>query len=1278
MKWSIDQKKIIEDRGKSILVSAAAGSGKTAVMVERIIDMISDEKSDVSLDNVVIMTFTDAAAGGMKTKIAESLKKRIEAEPENKKLKLQKALLNRANISTIHSFCQRLIKQNYQTLDIDPGFRLCDDAEARMLKADVLTELLEEKYAENADEVRDENLNELILSLQKKKDVDGRLTAAIENIYSFVMAQPFADEVFNKWSAECEAELCGSYEKSEWYRWLIDSIHEDIREHKELLELAVSICRESEFDRYEPMLLEYADICDKLLGLNSYSDIKNALEAVSYSQMASLRNVSDKDRQVLIKDVIVKNFKDYLTNAASSLLKKYFVLTGEELEFTVKGQARLLSALLKLTREFTERFDSIKREKNILDFNDLEHMALKLLYVRDEASPDSQPVFSPLADELSGSITQIMIDEYQDSSNVQEALLNALSGERFDKPNVFMVGDVKQSIYRFRNARPQLFNEKYNSFTDSENTTQRKIELDTNFRSRREVLDSVNAVFDRIMTSGFGGIEYAGKARLSCGNTSNPADSDKKTEIIYLDAAGTKADDNSEQAASGGSEDDEELKATELEARIIAERIKELVGKSDPEKAMKILKADSDGEALKPASYRDITVLVRRKAVAAVIKDVLNKNDIPAFFDTKSGYYDAQEINMMISLLNIIDNPLQDIPLVTVLKGVIGGFNNDELAVIRADFLTAQAEGYHTQPGDYYRALSLYAENGTDSELKAKASSFMAMLNSYRDMADAVPVHVLLNSIYIETGYYDYACALDLGEQRRKNLDMLMKKAEDYGRTDYQGLFNFVRYVEILKKNETDFGEASVLSENDDVVNITTIHSSKGLEYPIVFLAGAASAYGGKPSASSIELSELGIGMDYLDLKNNISYPSLKRLAIKKLNSEEEMAEEERLLYVAMTRAKEKLIITGASRYYKADREKPVIIGEGLEECLISPADEIRKFPIGIIRSFKKYIGWLLSAASADKSSFDIKTMSMEELNEKAYKKEEAERLEYADILAGIKEKALTEEEPASGDTPKKYEEDSKEGDAAGPGELEKRVKRIFSQKYPYEEETRLKPKISVSEIKKLSEAEAKEAEEAEDTGIYETDALGNVYVRRNIDRPSASKYGQGQNNAALRGTAFHRAMELLGYSGSVEKDIEALYGSLQFAETEKKLLDKGAVEDFLKSDIARRMGEAHKKNRLYREQHFMAGFPANTLIEGQKSGELQLLQGIIDAYFEEDGRLVLVDYKTDRVQRAEELKERYGVQLKLYKRALEQLTGMQVKECVIYSTCLKTEIYMD
>ena len=1300
MKWSADQQKIIDDRGRNILVSAAAGSGKTAVMVERIINMISDAYSPVSLDNVVIMTFTDAAANGMKSKIAAALKKRIEAEPDNTKLKRQRALLSRANISTIHSFCQRLIKQNYQALDIDPGFRLCDDAESKMLKKDVLTELLEEKYAENADEIKDEALNELMLCFQTKDELDESLTTAIESIYRYVISQPFPEEELGKWGAECEKELEGDYTESPWFKWFIDCLHKDIKEYKELLELGVNVSLSPGGPAaYEAALSDDIAICDKLMGLDSYADIKGLLDNIKYTSLnGPKRGEVDEDKKTFVKDILRAEYKNYLTDRTTSLLKRYFILSPKELETSIKGEARLLSALIKLTAEYKARFDAIKREKNILDFNDLEHMAVKLLYDRDE----NRLKFSPLADEIAKSLTQVMIDEYQDSSNVQEALLNALSGERFGNPDVFMVGDVKQSIYRFRNARPEIFNKKYYSFEDSESTTNRKIELDTNFRSRREVLDSVNAVFDRIMTKDFGGIEYAGKARLSCGNTTYTESNDKQTELIYLDTKAVKDVTEADKAATENvplADADEDLNTNELEARVIAERIKELTGRADPSKALK-LQGDGEDGKLQTATYGDITILVRTKKLAAVIKDVLSKNDIPAFFDTGSGYYDAVEVNMMMSLLNIIDNPMQDIPLVTVLKGIIGDFTNDELALIRAEYIESREDGYHTRPGDYFRALSYYAENGEDGGLKEKAAAFIGLLNDYRDMADAVPVHVLLNNIYVRTGYYDYASALELGEQRRKNLDMLLKKAEDYGKTDYQGLFNFVRYVEILRKNEDDYGEALTISENDDVVNITTIHGSKGLEYPVVFLAGAASEFGGK-SGQNIELSEFGIGMDYVEIKTNISYPSLKRLAIRKFNKAEEAAEEQRLLYVAMTRAKEKLIITAASRNRKASEDTPRIIGESLRE-FCGNADGTVKFPIGLIKASKSYIGWLRSAAAADGTYIDVKTISLDELKENVYRQEEAKAAEYEAIVAWNENlestgtEAETKTSAGSLDVDKDICENTEENvdvvsedDRTELRNLKEKVRKIFAQKYAYDEETKLKPKISVSEIKRIAAASYESG-----ASLYDLDSYGNVYKVDLMDRGVAesvdnadnkepfekangtgSKFKSASDIAAQRGTAYHRAMELLSYKGTAAEQLEELLQNDRLSANDKVLLDKDAVAAFSEGELARRMGEAKKKNKLYREQHFMAGFPANTLIEGQKSDELQLLQGIIDAYFEEDGELVLVDYKTDRVRDLSELTERYSIQLKLYKRALEQLTGMRVKECIIYSTNLRQEL---
>ena len=1247
MNWSEEQKKVIGLKNKNILVFAAAGSGKTAVMVERIISMISDESGNTGLDELAVMTFTNAAADSMRMRIGRALRERIEAEPDNKRLRLQSAILPRASISTIHSFCQRLIKQHYQLLDIDPGFRLADEAESVMMRGDVLSALLEERYEENADAVRDEAFKRLVNTFEAKA-FDTRLTGIINRVYDFIMGQPWPEDTVNGWLSECGKEALGEFDGSSWYREFEDSIRTDAKEQYRILERAAAICDDEDGpSKYSGEIESALNAADTISGLSGYEAMRGFVLSISFP---TLPRIMKKDGVDEAKKAFVKDQRDGFKKWIKSLCDNEFLLSKEELVKQIKGSSELVGALLRLTLDFSSRYAELKREKNVLDFNDLEHKALEILYRRDDSG---KMLPSAAADELALSYKEIMIDEYQDSNHVQEAIINALSAERFGRPDVFTVGDVKQSIYRFRNARPELFNRRYERYSDDGEADDVKIELNANYRSRSEVIDSVNAVFTRLMSKGIGGIEYDDRAMLKNGAV-YPEGTDCKAELWYLD---TRDDETAKES-------DEELKGEELEYRLIAERIKELVGEKS-QAAFTV--RDSESGKPRKACFKDITILIRKKKSAEPLIDILRKNGVPAYFDDSKGYFDAPEVAMMLSFLNIIDNPMQDIPLVTVMKGVIGDFSNNELAMIRAAYKETLPEDGHTEPGDFCRALKHYAEKGEDETIKKKAAGFMDMLSDYRDMADIVPVHILLNDIYIKTGYYAYASAMPLGDARRKNLDMLMKRAEDFGATGYQGLFNFVRYIEALKKYDTDYGEAPSASDGD-IVNISTIHGSKGLEYPIVIIARAAESFEGRGSSENdIAIEYEGIGMDYTELDTSIVYPGLKKQFLKKKKKNEEIAEEQRLLYVAMTRAMEKLIITGASAGASEKLEKQrdfirLYDKAGGYEAAYGSAEKI--IP-GIIKRNKSYLDWILLAGADNEEAFDIRLITMQDMRQSAAD-DELEKLEQ---YASIRSLATLKSDDTENDSSK---------------ELENKIDSIFNAKYPYEAETRLRPKISVSEIKEMAiealESGGKIYDINADT-IPETsvNAIDKTYTDKTVEEEKKSSFGAPEqdtpNMGALRGTAFHRAMELISYEGSREKQLAELMNSEKFAKEEKQILDKEAVLTYLDSKLAMRMKRAHQNKTLRREQHFMAGFPANTLRQEQNSGELQILQGIIDAYFEENGEIILVDYKTDKTNNPQELIDRYKTQLELYARALKQLTHKNVRESIIYSTFLKREI---
>ncbi len=1215
MNWSEDQRKVIDERDSSVLVSAAAGSGKTAVMVERIIELISDEDNDVNLDEMLIMTFTRAAAQGMRSKISEALRKKSEENPDNKRLLLQRAMLPRAKISTIHSFCEQLIKQNYQSLEIDPSFRLSDEGEAMMLKKDVLKELIEEKFLQHEDEGTEDYI-ELAEAVTIRTNNE-RIETLIDKVYNHLMGEPWPKLKLGELLSECDNEISGNAEDCSWYGELFKYIAESTGRKIEMLNMALDVCLSAQGPiKYEAAIRECVEIAENIRSIKNYGKMWGYLNEVSFLRLPNKSKKDDYDEE---KQEFVKKTRNDFKKYIDTLNKSFFAMDTETFMASVKTSGKLDRTLLMLVSEYMDRYAAVKIKKNVLDFNDLEHYAVRLLYDIE----DGKPVVSKLADELSRSIKEIMIDEYQDSSRVQEAMLSALSRERFGKYNIFMVGDVKQSIYRFRNAEPDLFINKFNSYKTESGEKQRKIELNFNFRSRKEVLDSVNAVFDKIMTSKLGGIEYDENASLKCG-ANYPDTLDAKTEVIIIDPE----EENEENLRVHG-ELTENMSKEDLEYEIISEKIMKLIGKGE-NRAFQVL--DKKTGELRDASYGDIAILTRKKKPAVKLAEVLKKNGIPAAAESSEGYFETAEIRMMLNLLSIIDNPMQDIPLAAVLRGPVGDFCDDELAYIRAgysDYKEDEETPYKTEQGDLYRAVRYYMENGDDEELKNKLSDFIGKIEKYRFMSDIVPVHVLINNIYIDTGCYSYASAMPDGNIRKRNLDKLIEKAESYGSTSYRGLFNFIRYIEELKKYSEDNGENSGFSENDDVVGITTIHKSKGLEYPIVILACSGALMSGSRQEDAIVVDKLGIGIDYIDAANNIKYPGVKKALIRQKQKEADAAEEERLLYVAMTRAMEKLIITGI-------KKKAVDECESKQRFVNMLAEENAKFPVEYILSQKTYLDWVSIAAVSESSLFDLKIISSEAISNNAVKKAAAKIENFLSLTSESAELFNGSEELDS--------------------EI-RQIKEIFDSSYRYINETKLSPKISVSDVKRIEA-------DVQDLKIKVMDTV-----------EGAANTREREISAATRGTAYHRAMELIDLKGTPEMQLERVLKDSRFSESDKAILDKEAVLKFLKSGLAERMTKANKKGLLYREKHFMAGFPASDLLKSQGSDETQILQGIIDAYFEEDGELILVDYKTDRLREEKDFLERYEVQLKLYKASLEQLTKKTVRESIIYSTFLNKEI---
>jgi ATP-dependent helicase/nuclease subunit A len=944
----------------------------------------------------------------------------------------------------------------------------------------------------------------------------------------------------------------------------------------------------------------------------------------------------------------VKAIRDEIKKTISDLVKNYFFQEPEKMFQDMKAMAKPVEVLIRLCREFSEEYAKRKADKNIVDFNDLEHFALKILVEKKDGAINP----TPAADELSEYFEEIMIDEYQDSNLVQETILNSISRERYGTPNLFMVGDVKQSIYRFRLARPEIFMEKYDTYSLDEGKYQR-IDLHKNFRSRPAVIDSVNFIFEQIMIKHLGGITYDENAALYPGaDFGDETDGiSKDTEVCLVSVEPAQGQNVPENKKTGTEPDDElpeaEYTAREIEAKAIAKRIKELV---DPDKGLKIY--DKKEKAYRRACYGDIVILLRTMSGwSEVFSDTLAAEGIPAHAQTQSGYFSTLEIRTVLNLLRIIDNPRQDIPFTAILRSPIVGLTNDELARIRIPRRRILM----------YDAAIEYMEENSD-ELSQKLTEFIKKLNHYRDLVHYTPIHELIIKVLEDTGYYDFITAMPSGEKRRANVDMLIKRAIHFENTSYSGLFHFIRYMEKLHRY-VDFGEAEVAGESGNTVRIMSVHMSKGLEFPIVFAAGLGKSFNNQDSRSSLLIHpDLGIGIDYVDTALRIKTPTLVKKVIQKELVLENLGEELRILYVAMTRAKEKLILTGGVKDMNKmltkwsgvlrQKEKPLTFYQ------LSSASTFLDFIVPALMRYRGMEG-ILKDLGLRQDEHNPLYHSPANIVIKFYSYEEAAGKEY---MAQV-DKIANKEDLENWDSKEVYNE-----------EYRKAIQSYMDYEYPYRTETKIHTKVTVSELKRL--------------GQYEADDLiqpvtGNEEKEREYKIPVFAG-GEAADGANL-GTKYHTVLEAMDLRQmdtveSIRKLLNQLYKKGKLNEADLKALDEKKLYRFTKSNIAKRMRKASDIGKLYKERQFIMGIKASEINSTLKSEELVLVQGIIDAYFEEEGQWVLVDYKTDSVygDGAEELLiKRYRVQLQYYEKALEQLTGKKVKERIIYSFSLNKEVYL-
>lgn len=1215
--WTKEQRQVIDLRGRNILVSAAAGSGKTAVLVERIITMLTKDEEPVSVDQLLIVTFTEAAAAEMKERIRTAIEKKLLECPENEHLKQQATLIHNARITTIHSFCLSVIRDHFHAIDLDPGFRIGEEGELKLLRQDVLEKLLEEQYQLARPEYLD------FVAAYSGGRNDRKLMELILKIYDFSRSYPDSEGWLRECTSAYEAETDEELERSGFVRLIMEQAGRSVKEASGLISQGISLCREADGPAvYEAALLKDAQMLEELSQADTFKKMNEEMRGLAFIRLPANRDKTVSEE----KAARVKAVREEVKELIGDLRSQYFYQETEGFLTDLKLCRKNMVILAELVGAFAESFEAEKRKKDMIDFSDMEQYALRILTEKK----DGRFVPSVVAKEYQQQFQEIMIDEYQDSNLIQETILTSISTVWEGRFNIFMVGDVKQSIYRFRLSRPELFMEKFDTYETKDSRKQR-IDLHKNFRSRREVLESVNYIFRQIMTKALGGITYDDQAALYVG-ASFPAPEEvsvnARTEILVIDSDMEKIKESLKEAG-----EEERIRESapvserELEARIIAGRIRELIANHQV--------TEKGTGTFRPVRCCDIVILTRSiKGFADVFTEVLNKEGIPACAGTREGYFETQEIGVLLDYLRVLDNEQQDIPLAAVLASSFGELSKEELAVIKS--------AYKESP--FYLAVSRYRREGKEEGIRKKLDKCLSQMEKFRKIVPYTPVHELIRRILADTGYGDFVSAMPGGVQRRANLDMLSEKARAFEASSYKGLFHFIRYIVQLRKYDVDYGEAAVTDEQSDTVRIMTIHKSKGLEFPIVFVAGMGKRFNMQDVRSNAVLHQkMGVGLDAVDLNMRTKSPSLVKKVIQKEEALDSLGEELRVLYVALTRAREKLILTGTIA-------TPLKKLEGLQ--MIKEQEE---WPLSFGRLSRAVTYWDFILPALMRLTPEVP------LNWRVLTLEDAVREEVAEETAGRLKRSVLE----SWDVDKTY-------DAA----VKEMLKEQFGFSYAYKGTLSQRLKFTVSELKKRVHLQ----ETLEDGGFSEE--LGELSYEEPEVIPLIPKFLKEEEelSGASRGTAYHRLMELLDFRKeytmeSLREAIDIFLESGKMTQEMAGCIRKEDILSFLKTSTGRRMRECALKGKLRKEQPFVLGIDADEVYEEAQEGETILVQGIIDVYFEEPDGLTVLDYKTDKVNKAEELAEKYHAQLDYYAKALYQAVGKNVKEKVIYSFTLQEEI---
>ena len=1267
MKFTPEQQRVIELHNSNILVSAAAGSGKTAVLVERIIRMICDGEHPADIDRLLIVTFTNAAAAEMRERIAAGIIARLEADPGNEHIQKQSALLHNAQITTIDSFSLFLIRNHFNEIGLDPDFRVADEGEIKLLQQEVLAQLLEDAYAGQFVPEAPEQFHacvEYFCPGGRESVLEQHILNLSRYAGSFPWPAEWLEERKNDYAAgDMEALVHSDYGQylTERVNRTVEGCLEKLREVKRLCELPDGPYMYGELTEAEIEQLERLTSCKDL------EEQAAKVPTVTFGRLPSKKDDSVDPAKRELAKAIRNSVKDTLSDLSESYFKTPLELAVEQ----GKACREPLRMLLDLVLEFDRRLLAAKQERHLIDFSDMEHYALQILLKRekveetggtgtDHAETKYRIVPSDVAMEYRQYFQEILIDEYQDSNLVQEYLLSAISGEEEGRYNRFMVGDVKQSIYKFRLARPELFLEKYDIYQETGDLC--RIDLAKNFRSRIQVVDAVNDVFSRIMSREIGGIAYDDKAALYPGAV-YPAQEDPAygSELLLI-----RKPEKGEREESGIGEQHTEGAGVlvdydnvrQLEALAIAARIKQLKG------SLKVMEK-STGE-LRLVRYSDMVILLRTTSGwDEEFKKILEQQGIPVYITSKTGYFGALEVQELLQFLRVLDNPRQDIPLFGVMQSVFGGFTQEEIAQIRSG-----GEGHSRKRMTLYEALKEVAQSGRtveeisagesageEAELSQKADTFLQRIGHYRDLTPFTSIRDLLQRILDDYDYLNYVTALPAGSKRRANVEMLLTKASAFEKTSYFGLFHFIRYMEQLEKYDVDYGEADTLDENADVVRIMSIHKSKGLEFPVVFVSGLSKRFNMQDANQSLIVDmDLGVAVDYVDSVRRIKNKTLRRAVLSAKMKEDNLAEELRVLYVALTRAREKLILTAVLD--KAD--------EKWELAQMTGQERLTYLDFCEAGSYMDFLLPILPQTGIAVKTLRTEDLAVEELREQLRMGDRREQLR----LIACGETTLT-------------------GD---PEENERKLMYLrerFAYQYPHPGLQKLYTKTTVSELKIAAMAEKDEA------------AFHTFEENEVVPYIPGFRREQEKVSGAVRGNAFHRTMELLDFTylftesglftgcpnnyeeyrrgldknrlqNRLEEFLQRETISLRLTEEYAKAVSLPKILNFLEQELAYRMWRAQEQGLLYREQPFVLGIDAKRLDPDLPEGEKVLIQGIIDVFFIEDGEIVLLDYKTDVIDSLEALWNRYNVQIQYYEEALTKLMQMPVKERILYSFYLE------